>query len=147
VSAQARLTLPLDAAIEQHAGAPPDIITGLELLAGLPPLWPAGPEAWRLTLTYMRDFAERWDHRARLAGWPDVALYGVHRMAPGANFSALGAAWLAARSAYKVLAIEDNGAILLGTRTASRLHIYRRPPDPEAMLPWLVADRSSPRRS
>jgi hypothetical protein len=136
MSAQARLLLPLDAAIERQTGSPDHIVAGLEFLAGLPPLWPAGAEAWRLQLAHVKDFASRWDHRARLSGWSDVMLYGVHRLAPGPNIAALGAAWLAARSACTVLAIEDDGAILLGTRAASRLRIYRRPPDPDAVLPW-----------
>jgi hypothetical protein len=129
---------PLDAAIEQHTGAPPEIITGLDLLASLAPLWPQRAEAWRLTLAHVRDFAERWDHRARLAGWCDVTLYGVHRSAPGANYSALGAAWLAARSAHTVMAIEEAGTILLATRGGARLRIYRTQPDPAAVLPWLA---------
>jgi hypothetical protein len=138
MSAQARLLLPLDAATEQQTGAPDYIIAGLEFLAGMPPLWPAGAELWRLQLAHAADFARRWDHRARLAGWCDLGLYGVHRSAPGANIAALGSAWVvAARTSYAVLAIEDEGAILLGTRAASRLRIYRQSPNRDAVLPWL----------
>jgi hypothetical protein len=131
----APLALPLEA-IEQQTGAPDHIIAGLKFLAGLPPLWPAGAELWRLQLAHVKDFAAKWDHRARLVGWCDLMLYGVHRSAPAANFSALGGAWVAARSAYTVLAIEDHGAILVATQTASRLRIYRQAPDPDAVLPW-----------
>ena len=134
--AEARLAL-LDAATDQHTGAPPEIITGLGVLASMPPLWPSGPEAWRLTLAHVKDFAERWDYRARAAGWVDVALYGVHPAAPGANFAALGAAWLIGRSALAVLAIESDGAILVGTRAGARLRVFRTAPDPFAVLPWL----------
>ena len=136
----AQASLKLDRTIEQQAGPPDHIVAGLKYLAGLPPLWAAGAEAWRLQLAHVTDFARRWDHRARVAGWCDLGLYGAHRVAPGANHSALGAAWLVARSAYTVLAIEDDGAILLGTRAASRLRIYRRPPDCDAVLPWLSCD-------
>jgi hypothetical protein len=129
--AEARL-----APIEQHAGAPPHVAAGLEFLTGLPPLWLAGPELWRLQLAHVKDFAAKWDHRARLVGWCDLTLYGVHRSAPAANFAALGGAWVAARSAYTVLAIEDQGAILVATQTASRLRIYRQAADPDAVLPW-----------
>ena len=137
MSAQERLLLPLGAT-EQQIGAPDLIVAGLKFLAGLPPLWPAGAAAWRLQLAHVKDFADRWDYRARFAGWSDLGLYGVHRAAPGANVAALGAAWVAARSAFAVLAIEDGGAILLGTRTASRLRVYRISPDPDAVLPWLA---------
>jgi hypothetical protein len=138
MSAQARLLL-LDAATEQQTGAPDHIIAGLEFLAGLPPLWSASAEAWRLQLSPVRDFAHRWDRRARAVGWCDLTLYGVHRVAPGANFSALGCAWLAARSAYVVLSIDLDGAVVLGARTGSRLKAYQRVPDPDAMLPWLAS--------
>jgi hypothetical protein len=74
----AQASLKLDREIEQQTGAPEHIAAGLESLARLPPLWPAGAEAWRLTLAHMRDFSEQWDYRARLAGWSDVILYGVH---------------------------------------------------------------------
>ena len=132
----AQASLKLNREIEQQTRAPDHIVAGLKVLAGLPPLWPAGNEAWRLTLAHVKDFAERWDCRARATGWDDVTLYGVHRRAPGANYSALGAAWLAARSAYAVLAIESDATIVVGTRTASRLRIYPHPPSRDAVLPW-----------
>jgi hypothetical protein len=133
--AQAALKFSTEA---NHTGAPPDVATGLELLAALPPLWSVGPETWRLTLAYVRDFAERWDGPARAVGWSDLGLYGIHRSAPAARLSAMGAAWIAARSAHTVISIEAGGAIVLATRTGRRLRVYKTSLDPGAVLPWLA---------
>jgi hypothetical protein len=135
--AETRLA-PLDAAIEQRAGALREIHVGLRLLRAAAPIFPGmGPEVWRLVLAYITDFARDWDGLARAAGWSSLQLYGLHPIAPAARLSVMGAAWVAARSAHKVIAIEA-AAIVVATQTGGRLRIYRTAPDPEAVLPWPV---------
>jgi hypothetical protein len=93
MSVRSKLTLPLDAAVEQRTGAPPEIIAGLRLLAAAAPLFPGmGPEVWRLVLAYITDLARDWDGLARAAGWSSLQMYVVHPLAPAARLNALGAA-------------------------------------------------------
>jgi len=130
--------LPLEKASDK-AGLAADAIVGLELLARSPPLWPAGPETWRLTLAYVRDFTEQWDARVRAVSWSNITLYGIHKSEPASRLSAMGAAWIAARAAHTVVGIEPgSGAIILATRAGSRLRVYRTAPDPDGVLPWLA---------
>ena len=88
----------------------------------------------------LRRFEIPWGGRARLAGWSTLELYGLHPAAPAARLSAMGAAWLIARTGHTVLEIDHVG-VLLVARTSSRLRILRGKPDPDAVLAWEISSR------
>ena len=112
-----------------------DVTAGLELLARSPPLWPIGAEDWTIAVARARAFAEAWDSLARAAGWSALELYGLHRRAPWARLSAMGAAWLIARSGHNAIAVASD-AITVATLTSARLRICRSRSDAAAMLAW-----------
>ncbi len=119
-----------------------DVGAGLELLARSPPLWPIGAEDWAIAVARARAFAEAWDGPARAAGWSALELYGMHRRAPYARLSAMGAAWLVARSGHTAIAVASD-AITVATLTGARLRICRSRPDGAAVLAWeLLAKKS-----
>jgi hypothetical protein len=101
-----------------------------------PPAWPTDRLAiWPFVLDELAAFERAWGESARTAGWDELSLYGLHSRAPAANLAAMGAAFLVALSGWQVIAVGP-GAIVLVSRTGSRLRIYRRPPDPAAVLAW-----------
>jgi hypothetical protein len=114
----------------------PDVMAGLAALMHRPALWPLDRGTiWIDVVTRARAFAERWDRPCRVCGWSTLQLYGVDPKAPGARLSSLGVAWLVARTASQVLEVTPN-VIKVTTRSASRLCIYKLPPDPDVALPW-----------
>lgn len=131
----ARAVLPLENAIEHTGGLPVDVVRGLDLLARSRPLWPIDDVAWRVAIGSVLAFAERWDFQARAEGWTDLELYGLHRFAPWANLSAMGAAFVLARSGFTAIAVVEDG-ILLRAGTGSTLQIRRFALNPDAVIAW-----------
>ncbi len=134
--------LPLEFAIERAGGLPCDVAAGLELLARARPLWPIGTAEWSRAVASVQAFAERWDGAARAAGWSLLELYGVHRRAPYARLSTMGAAWLIARAGYRAVSV-DTAAIGVSSSAGNRLRIYRSLPDPGAVLAWSLVPATS----
>ncbi len=126
--------LPLEGAIERAGGLPADVVRGLEALAQVR-LWPVDDETWRGVVGSVSRFAARWDGQARAEGWTALDLYGLHRFAPWANLSAMGAAFVLARSGYSAVAVVDDG-IMVRTGTGSTLQIRRFTLNPDAVLAW-----------
>jgi hypothetical protein len=93
---RAALAWPLEDAIVRAGAVPSDVARGLDLLERSPPLWPVDAATWAAVVASVSAFADRWDGQARDAGWSDLDLYGLHRFAPYANLSAMGAAFCAA---------------------------------------------------
>jgi hypothetical protein len=122
------------------ADASPDVAASLELLARSRPLWPIDVDEWQAAVAAVRAFAEAWDGRARAGGWTSLELYGLHRRAPYARLTAMGAAWLIVRRPGQRAIAVDASAITISTYFGNRLRIYRSEIDPEATLAWdLVA--------
>jgi hypothetical protein len=119
---------------ETPTAVPDDVIIGLSVLLDRPPLWPISGPAWIEAVGVVRGFAERWHGEAHAAGWGVLALYGLHHSSPFANISAMGAAWVLARSGHRVVAVLPD-VIRLKTRTAAALGIYRPELDRGAALP------------
>lgn len=120
-----------------------DVLAGIELLARSPPLWSIDRGTfWTDLVARIRAFAERWDGPARACGWTGLTLYGVDARAPGARLSSLGAAILIARRGDRVLEV-DAASILVTTRHASRLRVYRTAPDSGAVLAWEINGNQS----
>ena len=128
-------------------GTPDEVRNGLELLRSSAPLWKVDePKRWLTVVDSVAAFAERWDGQARACGWTSVQLYGLHRRAPWANVAGMGAAFLIAADGRPVpilLALKggpaiavDQEAIRIVSPSGSKLRIYRRPPDPAAVLAW-----------
>lgn len=130
--------LPIESVSELSAAIAIDVAAGLDLLTRSPPLWPVEADDWTLAIVRAHSFAERWDALARSAGWSTLDLYGMHRRAPYARLTAMGAAWLVARSSgHNAIAVTAD-AITLATLTGARLRIYRTAPDPDAVLAWTL---------
>src|ERR1700677_193040 len=111
-----------------------DIMAGLDLMMRSPPLWPVDRgTSWVDQVARARAFAERWNGLCRNCGWSPLDLYGAHHRAPAARLSCLGAAFLVARSSHHVLNVAP-GDILVATKSAARLRIYRAHPDPDAVV-------------
>ena len=119
------------------ATVPDDIVIGLSVLVDRSPLWPISGPAWVDAVRAVRAFADRWHGEAAAAKWSTLALYGLHPISPFANISAMGAAWVLARSGHRVVAVPPD-VIRLKTRTAATLGIYRPEADRGAVLPWLL---------
>jgi hypothetical protein len=64
-------------------------------------------------------------------------LWGLHRRALYTNVAGMGAVLVAARSNHTVLEV-GRDSVLLVTRASSRLRIFRRVPDPDAVLAWTL---------
>ena len=62
----------------------------LEQLRSMAPLESFGAEAWRQLLLDAETFFQRWSAPAKLLGWSDEDLLGVHPCAPAARFDAMG---------------------------------------------------------
>jgi hypothetical protein len=124
---------------EEMFGRGDEARAGLGLLATSPSLWPVSADRWAATVAAVTAFEARWGGLARMGGWTNLAIYGLGRTAPYADLSRMGAAWLAARNDRTVIGI-DAGSIMLVTRTAARLRIFRGEPNGGAVLVWeLVA--------
>jgi hypothetical protein len=87
-----------------------DVAAGLELLARSRPLWPIDAGEWSRALASVRAFAAGWDGLAGAAGWTSLQLYGLHRRAPYARLTGMGAAWLVARSGHNAIAVTADAA-------------------------------------
>ncbi len=134
----------------ENEDLPADVAAGLARLERPPAPWPVDRHGqWPVLIAGARAFARRWDRTARKCGWTSLQLYGLHRRAPWANLAGMGAAFLVAGSGRPApFLVElaggpatsvDKDAVVLVTPTGSRLRIYRRPPDPEALLAWQLA--------
>jgi hypothetical protein len=135
------VALPLEAAIERAGGLPADVVHGLGLLARSQPLWPLDTLTWRGMVGSVSDFAARWDGQAREAGWSTLELYGLHRSAPWANLSAMGAAFVLARSGYAAIGVTEE-VIMVRSALSATLRIRRFALNPDAVLAWsLCRDR------
>ena len=113
------------------------------------PLWPIGAAEWSRAVAGVQAFAERWDGAARAAGWSLLELYGVHRRAPYARLSTMGAAWLVARARYRAVSV-DAAAIAVTSPAGNRLRIDRSLPDPMPRWPgrsMRAVRRAAPRSS
>lgn len=116
-----------------------DVTAGLALLVRSRPLWPIDADEWQLAVATVRAFARAYDGPARAAGWNVLELYGLHRRGPFTRLSAMGAAWLIARSRGQRAIAVDAKAITVATFTGNRLRIYRSKLDPDAALAWDLA--------
>ena len=122
---------------ETPTAVPDDVIIGLSVLLDRPPLWPISGPAWVDAVRAVRAFADRWHGEAAAAKWSTLALYGLHPTSPFANISAMGAAWVLARSGHRVVAVLPD-VIRLKTRTAATLGIYHPERGRGAALPWAI---------
>jgi hypothetical protein len=138
---RARRALPLETAIERAGGLPADVARGLDLLSQSKPLWPVDAATWCGVVGSVSDFAARWDGQAREAGWSTLELYGLHRSAPWANLSAMGAAFVLARSGYAAIAITDEAIVVRGAG-GETLRIRRFALNPDAVVAWSLCPRS-----
>ena len=62
----------------------------LEQLRSMTPLESFGAEAWHQLLLDAETFFQRWSAPAKLLGWSDEDLFGVHPHAPAVRFDAMG---------------------------------------------------------
>lgn len=118
---------------------PAHLVRGLDRLLRSPPLWPVDPAAWGTAVAGVADFAEEWDAQARAAGWLDLELYGLHRFAPWANVSAMGAAWLLARGGYTAIAVTPDVILVRSGRPSGHgaaLAFHHFAPGADAVLAW-----------
>jgi len=118
-------------------GLPADVVHGLDLLARSAPLWPIGADNWSLAVATVEEFAARWHSPASEFGWSTLELYGLHRSAPWANLSAMGAAFVLARSGYSAIDVMA-GAIVVRSGFGSTLRIRRFALNPDAVLAWTL---------
>jgi hypothetical protein len=88
---------------------PDDVARGLKTLADSAPLWPVDVHKWRATVGAVQAFSAAFDARARAHDWTTTGLYGLSRLAPWADVSRLGAAWIVARSRHRVAGIDRDG--------------------------------------
>lgn len=130
-----RALLPIEIAIDRAGAVDADVLQGLDLLARSQPLWPVDDATWRGIVGGISDFAARWDGQARAAGWSTLELYGLHRSAPWANLSAMGAAFVLARSGYAAIAVTEEDIMVRSTVSAT-LRIRRFALNPDAALAW-----------
>jgi hypothetical protein len=149
-SASADLFGATEAEPPRLAGVPDRVAGGLAQLEAAPPArWPLDQAArWPAMIDRVTAFASQWDGAARACGWDDVSLYGLHCRAPWARLSAMGAAFvIALEHRPPPLLVARKGpvaavtaeAIVLITPTSSRLRLYRRPLDREAVAAWSLA--------
>jgi hypothetical protein len=131
--------LPL--AIERAGGVPADVADGLDLLERSPPLWPVERATWVAVVASVAAFADHWDVQARGAGWSPIELYGLHRAAPYANLSAMGAAFVLARSDSSAIAVSADAIVTL-SRLGAMMRLYRFPLAPDAVLAWSLCKPS-----
>jgi hypothetical protein len=124
-----------------HAVSDSPASAGLRRCArSAPAAWPADRLAlWPFVVDEVTAFRRQWDERARAVGWDDLALYSLHPRAPYANLAAMGAAFKVALGGWQVIGVGAD-AIEVVSRTGSRLRIYRRAPDADAVLAWAPAD-------
>jgi hypothetical protein len=102
------------------------------------PDWSKAWSSWtRATVGAVQDFSAVFDARARAHGWTTVGLYGLSRLAPWADVSRLGAAWIVARSGHRVAGIDRDG-ILLISPNCDRVRIYRVEPDDCCVEAWAL---------
>lgn len=115
-------------------------VAGLKLLEASPPAaWPVDRVAhWPGMIAGAMAFARCWDSHARESGWTELQLYGLHPRAPWANLAAMGAAFQIGLAGGSVIAVSAE-AIAIVMRTGSRQRLYRRAPDPQAVLAWELA--------
>ena len=120
-----------------------EALAGIAQLRSSPPLWPVGFERWCDILAAVEAFERQHGPIARARGWSQTQLYGLHQRAPYARLSAMGAAWVIARTGHRVLEVDHIGMLLV-TRTSARLRIVRAAPE-GAMLAWCLTERCSAR--
>jgi hypothetical protein len=116
---------------------PDGVARGLKTLAGSAPLWPVDADKWRAAVAAVQAFATVSDARARAHGWTSVGFYGLSRLAPWADVSRMGAAWIVARSGHRVAGIDGDGILLISPNGA-RLRIYRVEPDECTVTAWAL---------
>jgi hypothetical protein len=120
---------------------PDDVARGLKTLVCSAPLWPVDIDKWRAAVAAVQAFATVFDARARAHGWTSAGLYGLSRLAPWADVSRMGAAWIVARSGHRVAGIDGDGILLISPNGAS-LRIYRVEPDECTVAAWEIAGRT-----
>jgi hypothetical protein len=91
-------------------------------------------------VTSVQVFAAVHDATARRHGWSSPGLYGLSRLAPWADVSRMGAAWIVARSGHRVAGIDGDGILLISPNGA-RLRIYRVAPDEHAAVAWALCQK------
>jgi hypothetical protein len=116
---------------------PDDVARGLKTLAGSAQLWPVDADKWRAAVASVQAFSGVFDAPARVHGWTSAGLYGLSRLAPWADVSRMGAAWIVARSGHRVAGI-DHAGILLISPNGARLRIYRVEPDECTVAAWAL---------
>jgi hypothetical protein len=115
--------------------SPEEVISGLDLLATSPPLWPVEGAAWLGVVERVRAFACQWDARSRAAGWSSLELYALHQRAPYGNLAGMGGAFVVARCGHHVINVAAD-AIRVRSPTGSDLRIYRRELEAQSVLAW-----------
>jgi hypothetical protein len=121
---------------------------GMRLLArSAPAAWPTDRLAqWPALVDRVLVFERCWGDQARAAGWSTLQLYGLHRRAPWSNLAGMGAAFLVAIGGHTVIGLSSKAIAIAAPTTGSRLRIYRRAPDADAVLAWapgLTSDNGS----
>jgi len=79
-------------------------------------------------------FLDTWGETAAALGWSTLDLFGVHRLAPTANYSAMGLLPLL-RGSVVVAMTADSATVRRGAAGA-HLTFRRQPPHHEAVLVW-----------
>ena len=116
---------------------PDDVARGLATLAVGAPIGSIGANWWAEVVTSVQAFAAVHDATARRHGWSSPGLYGLSQLAPWADVSRMGAAWIVARSGHRVAGIDGDGILLISPNGA-RLRIYRVEPDECTVAAWAL---------
>lgn len=136
----ATAALPLEAATERAGGMRDEIARGLDQLAQSPPLWPLDAGSWSDVVASVHVFADRWDAEACAAGWSDLELYGLHRIARYGNLSAMGAAFVIARVGGVAIAVFPERILMRSdTGTGALLQLPKFALSPEAVIAWSLS--------
>jgi hypothetical protein len=86
---------------------------------------------WDLLLADTENFLTRWGSTANALGWKARDLYGVHRVAPGARFDAMGFLFFVQGGSVPLITAHSAS---IHRRTGARLTYRRRPNIADAVL-------------
>jgi hypothetical protein len=88
-------------------------------------------ERWDLLLADTENFLTRWGSTANALGWKALDLYGVHRVAPGARFDAMGLLFFVQGASVPVITAQSAS---IHRPTGARLTYHRNPDIADAVL-------------